>query len=51
MQRWVAVLWRGGIGFGGGSFIFADLTVLPIPGIHRKYYGGRHAPYILATST
>jgi uncharacterized protein len=45
-----AVLWRGGISFGGvTSFIFADLIVLPILDIYRKYYGGRVALYILAT--
>jgi uncharacterized membrane protein YraQ (UPF0718 family) len=45
-----AVLWRGGISFGGVvSFIFADLIVLPILDIYRKYYGGRVMLYILAT--
>jgi uncharacterized membrane protein YraQ (UPF0718 family) len=45
-----AVLWHGGISFGGVvSFIFADLIVLPILDIYRKYYGGRIAVYILAT--
>jgi uncharacterized membrane protein YraQ (UPF0718 family) len=45
-----AVLWRGGISFGGvASFIFADLIVLPILDIYRKYYTGRVALYILAT--
>ncbi|HEX6509725.1 MAG TPA: permease [Chloroflexota bacterium] len=45
-----AVLWRGGISFGGvASFIFADLIVLPILDIYRRYYGGRVALYILAT--
>ena len=45
-----AVLWRGGISFGGVvSFIFADLIVLPILDIYRRYYGGRVALYILAT--
>jgi uncharacterized membrane protein YraQ (UPF0718 family) len=45
-----AVLWQGGISFGGvASFIFADLIVLPILDIYRKYYGGRVALYILAT--
>ena len=35
-----AVLWSGGIGFGGVvAFIFADLLVLPIVWIYRKYYG------------
>jgi uncharacterized membrane protein YraQ (UPF0718 family)/YHS domain-containing protein len=35
-----AVLWSGGIGFAGViSFIFADLIVVPIVLIYRKYYG------------
>ena len=39
-----AVLWNGGISFGGVvSFIFADLLILPILMIYRKYYGGRMA--------
>ena len=37
-----AVLWNGGISFGGGvSFIFADLIIIPILLIYRKYYGTR----------
>lgn len=45
-----AVLWRGGISFGGMvSFIFADLIILPILDIYRRYYGGRLALYILGT--
>jgi YHS domain-containing protein len=37
-----AVLWSGGISFGGVlAFLFADLIVLPIIAIYRKYYGGR----------
>jgi uncharacterized membrane protein YraQ (UPF0718 family) len=45
-----AVLWRGGISFGGVvSFIFADLIVLPILDIYRRYYGGKVALYILGT--
>jgi uncharacterized membrane protein YraQ (UPF0718 family) len=43
-----AVLWRGGISFGGVvSFIFADLIILPILDIYRRYYGGRVALYLL----
>jgi uncharacterized membrane protein YraQ (UPF0718 family)/YHS domain-containing protein len=35
-----AVLWSGGISFAGVmAFIFADLIVLPILAIYRKYYG------------
>jgi uncharacterized membrane protein YraQ (UPF0718 family)/YHS domain-containing protein len=37
-----AVLWSGGIGFAGVlAFLFADLIVLPILAIYRKYYGTR----------
>jgi uncharacterized membrane protein YraQ (UPF0718 family) len=37
-----AVLWNGGISFGGVvSFIFADLLIIPILFIYRKYYGSR----------
>jgi uncharacterized membrane protein YraQ (UPF0718 family) len=37
-----AVLWNGGISFGGViSFIFADLIIIPILVIYRKYYGTR----------
>jgi uncharacterized protein len=43
-----AVLWRGGISFGGVvSFIFADLIILPILDIYRKYYGWKVMGYIL----
>jgi uncharacterized protein len=46
-----AVLWNGGISFGGViSFIFADLIILPILNIYRKYYGGRMSLYLLGTS-
>ena len=39
-----AVLWNGGISFGGVvAFLFADLIVLPILDIYRKYYGARVA--------
>ena len=39
-----AVLWNGGISFGGVvSFLFADLIILPILNIYRKYYGWRVA--------
>jgi uncharacterized membrane protein YraQ (UPF0718 family)/YHS domain-containing protein len=44
-----AVLWSGGIGFAGViAFIFADLIVLPIVAIYRKYYGTRFALRIVA---
>lgn len=42
-----AVLWRGGISFGGViAFVFADLLIIPILNIHRRYYGGRVAAYL-----
>jgi uncharacterized membrane protein YraQ (UPF0718 family) len=45
-----AVLWNGGISFGGViAFIFADLIVLPILNIYRKYYGWRMAAFLLVT--
>ena len=31
------------------SFIFADLIILPILDIYRRYYSGRVALYILGT--
>jgi hypothetical protein len=44
-----AVLWSGGISFAGViAFVFADLLVLPIVAIYRKYYGGRFALRIVA---
>ncbi len=40
----------GGISFGGVvSFLFADLIVLPILNIYRKYYGLKMSAFILAT--
>lgn len=39
-----AVLWNGGISFGGViSFVFADLIIIPIIVIYRKYYGWKAA--------
>jgi uncharacterized protein len=44
-----AVLWSGGIGFGGVvAFLFADLIVLPIVLAYRKYYGTAFALRISA---
>ncbi|MFD5426585.1 permease [Streptomyces sp. NPDC127084] len=44
------VLWKGGISFGGViAFIFADLLIVPILNIYRKYYGARMAAFILVT--
>jgi len=45
-----AVLWNGGISFGGViAFIFADLLILPILNIYRKYYGTRMMLTLLGT--
>jgi len=45
-----AVLWNGGISFGGVlAFVFADLLILPILDIYRRYYGWRMAGFILVT--
>jgi len=45
-----AVLWNGGISFGGVvAFIFADLIVLPILDIYRKYYGFRVSTFLFIT--
>jgi uncharacterized protein len=44
-----AVLWSGGISFAGViAFIFADLIVVPIVLIYRKYYGNAYAKRIVA---
>lgn len=44
-----AVLWAGGISFGGVlAFLFADLIVLPIIAVYRKYYGTAFALRITA---
>jgi uncharacterized membrane protein YraQ (UPF0718 family)/YHS domain-containing protein len=44
-----AVLWSGGISFAGVlAFLFADLIVLPIIVIYRKYYGARFTVRIVA---
>ena len=45
-----AVLWNGGISFGGVlAFIFADLIILPILDIYRRYYGWKMMWFLLAT--
>jgi hypothetical protein len=45
-----AVLWNGGISFGGAvAFIFADLIVLPVLDIYRKYYGWKMMLFLFAT--
>jgi uncharacterized membrane protein YraQ (UPF0718 family) len=44
-----ALLWSGGIGFGGViSFIYADLVIVPLLLLYRKYYGLKAAAYIAA---
>ena len=44
-----AVLWSGGISFGGVlAFIFADLIIVPIVLVYRKYYGARFAAVLTA---
>ena len=44
-----AVLWSGGISFGGViAFIFGDLIILPIISAYRKYYGARFALVLTA---
>jgi uncharacterized protein len=45
-----AVIWNGGTSFGAViSFIFADLIVLPILDIYRRYYGLQMAAFLLVT--
>ncbi len=45
-----AVLWNGGISFGGVvAFIFADLIIVPILAIYRKYYGTRMMLFVLGS--
>ena len=45
-----AVLWNGGISFGGViAFIFADLIIIPLLFIYAKYYGRRMAWFLFAT--
>jgi uncharacterized membrane protein YraQ (UPF0718 family) len=45
-----AVLWNGGISFGGViAFIFADLLIIPILNIYRKYYGIKMMLILLGT--
>jgi len=44
-----AVLWSGGIGFGGVvAFLFADLIIVPIVLAYRKFYGTEFALRITA---
>ena len=42
-----AVLWGAGVSFGGVlAFLYADLIVLPLLDVYRRYYGWRMAAYI-----
>lgn len=42
-----AVLWAGGASFGGVlAFLYADLIVLPLLDIYRRYFGWRMAAYM-----
>ena len=44
------ILWNGGISFGGVvAFLFADLLIIPILNIYRKYYGGRMTFFLFIT--
>ena len=44
------ILWNGGISFGGVvAFLFADLLIIPILNIYRKYYGGRTTWFLFGT--
>ena len=46
------VLWNGGISFGGVvAFIFADLIIVPILNIYRRYYGTKMMLFILVSFT
>ena len=45
-----AVLWNGGISFGGVvAFIFGDLIIPPILNIYRKYYGGKPTVFLFVS--
>jgi uncharacterized membrane protein YraQ (UPF0718 family) len=44
-----AVLWGAGVSFGGVlAFLFADLIVLPLLDVYRRYFGWKMAAYIAA---
>jgi uncharacterized protein len=45
-----AVLWNGGISFGGViAFLYGDLLIIPILNIYRKYYGRRMAVFLFCS--
>ena len=42
-----AVMWGAGVSFGGVlAFLYADLIVLPLLDVYRRYYGWKMAAYI-----
>jgi uncharacterized protein len=42
-----AVLWGAGVSFGGVlAFLYADLIVIPLLDVYRRYYGWKMATYI-----
>jgi uncharacterized protein len=42
-----AVLWGSGVSFGGVlAFLYADLIVIPLLDVYRRYYGWKMAAYI-----
>jgi uncharacterized membrane protein YraQ (UPF0718 family) len=42
-----AILWGSGVSFGGVlAFLYADLIVLPLLDVYRRYYGWKMAAYI-----
>jgi uncharacterized membrane protein YraQ (UPF0718 family) len=44
-----AVLWGAGVSFGGVlAFLYADLIVLPLLDVYRRYFGWKMAAYIAA---
>jgi hypothetical protein len=46
-----AVLWGSGVSFGGVlAFLYADLIVLPLLDVYRRYYGWKMAAYIAAAT-
>jgi uncharacterized membrane protein YraQ (UPF0718 family) len=49
-EGFVVTMWNGGSSFGGVlAFIYADLIVLPILNIYRKYYGLSISVFLFVT--
>ena len=45
-----AILWNGGVSFGGVlAFLFADLIILPLIDVYRRYFGWKMALAIVGT--